>query len=128
VTAVLEHEPLFEVPENWWRRRRCTVCGCALSVIHEWTYIVQRQGWVKIGATNKPRRRINELARPAWIQHVLSPPEMDWSAPLVALVVLGGDAEHDLHRDFVEQHVIGEWFLLDDVLEAQIRVFTGSGK
>lgn len=103
-------DELFVVPDGWWRRRRCTVCGCALSVQHTHTYVVQRERWVKIGATDKPRRRINELSRPAWTQHIVSPPEMDWEAPLVTLMVMVRDIEHELHQRFADQHVIGEWF------------------
>lgn len=106
----LADEPLFEVPESLWVRRRCTVCGGALSVTCSHTYAVQRQGWVKIGATSDPRRRINELRRPAWTKHLLSPAEMDWREPLLTLGVLVGDVEHELHQRFAEHHVLGEWF------------------
>lgn len=104
------HPVLFDVPEEMYVRRRCTVCGCALSREHEYTYIVQRQVWVKIGATNLPRRRINELNRPAWRQHILYPVGMDWHAPLTVHAVVGGDVEHELHREFARFHVAGEWF------------------
>lgn len=108
-----DHPTLFEVPEDWWVRRRCVVCGCALNRLHPHIYVVQRQWWVKIGATNNLRRRINELSRPAWRQHVLYPPSMDWTEPLTTLAVIigGGYIEHDLHQRFKEQHVVGEWFL-----------------
>lgn len=109
---------LFDVPEEWWRRRRCRVCGGALSVVHGYTYVVQRQWWVKVGATNKPRRRLGELARPAWIKHLLSPPGMDWTEPLEVLAVVGGDVEHDLHAELAGAHVVGEWFERTPVLEA----------
>jgi hypothetical protein len=111
---------LFDVPEGWWKRRRCPVCGCALSVVHAYTYVVQRQGWVKIGATDKPRRRINELSRPAWTQHIISPEGMDWAEPLVPLLVFDGDGEHELHRRFRSLHVAGEWFTLDDSIRAWV--------
>lgn len=101
---------LFDVPEDWWVYHRCPVCGCAMSRTHDYTYVVQRQVWIKIGATNKPRRRLNELARPAWRQHVLYPVGMDWHSPLVTLAVIGGDVEHEMHREFARFHAEGEWF------------------
>lgn len=110
----MNDEPLFEVPEHWWKRRRCVVCGCALSVTFDHTYVVQRQWWVKIGATSNVRRRLNELSRPAWVQHLLAPPDMDWTEPLLTLGVIEGDVEHQLHAEFVECHDLGEWFVPDD--------------
>lgn len=104
-------ETLFEVPEEMWVRRVCPVCGCALCKTYEYTYLVQRQGWVKIGATNRPRKRLNELARVDWANYCLWPEGMDWHQPLRTLLVLGGDIEHELHQRFRKQHVIGEWFL-----------------
>lgn len=101
---------LFPVPDDWWVRRRCEVCGQALSAVHTHTYVVQRQVWIKIGSTNKPRRRINELRRPAWAKHILHPPGMDWGLPLITHAVILGDTEHQLHRRFAEFHVTGEWF------------------
>lgn len=104
-------DTLFDVEEALWRRRRCRVCGSALSVVHEATYIVQRQGWVKIGATSNVRRRVNELARPAWSRHVLSPTGMDWDQPLHLIRQYDGDVEHELHARWAACHVRGEWFL-----------------
>lgn len=101
---------LFEVPDDWWRHRRCQVCGGALSVTYTHTYVVQRQAWVKIGASSNVRRRIGELARPAWTQHLISPEGMDWREPLVVHGILDGDSEHALHRRFVDDHAYGEWF------------------
>lgn len=105
------HHPALFDAEHLVVPRRCGVCGGALSVTHTHTYVVQRQVWVKIGATSKPRRRINELARPAWTQHILSPRGMDWQAPLFTRAVLEADIEHELHARFAEFHVRGEWFL-----------------
>ncbi len=105
----MSHPALFDC-EHLWVHRRCQVCGGALSVQHAHTYVVQRQVWIKIGATDKPRRRINELSRPAWTQHILSPRGMDWHAPLRTVVVLDGDHEHYLHDRFAEFHARGEWF------------------
>lgn len=101
---------LFEVPEEWWQRRRCTVCGQAKSVTHSHTYVVQRQVWIKVGATSNPRRRINELSRPAWREHILYPRGMDWHAPLLIRAVIDRDIEHETHQRFEEFHVVGEWF------------------
>lgn len=106
------------MPEDWWVRRRCQVCGGALSVTHAATYVVQRQGWVKIGATSNLRRRIGELSRPAWTQHILSPPGMDWLEPLVTLHTFATDLEHALHQRFASAHAHGEWFLPDAALQA----------
>lgn len=122
--SLIEPPVLFEVPEHWWRRRRCQVCGCALSVTYAHTYLVQRQGWLKIGATNNVRRRINELARPAWVQHILAPEEMDWQEPLTTLLVLAGDLEHQLHEWFRDHHVVGEWFSLNSTTRAWIEEVT----
>lgn len=91
-------------------RRLCVTCRQALSVTHTHTYVVQRQVWIKIGATNKPRRRLNELARPAWRQHILYPRGMDWNAPLHVHAVVEADIEHEAHVRFAEYHVVGEWF------------------
>lgn len=91
-------------------RRRCEVCGQALVVEHTHTYVVQRQVWLKIGATNMPRRRVNELSRPAWKQHILYPRGMDWDQPLYGLAIIERDIEHETHARFAEFHVIGEWF------------------
>lgn len=117
--------PLFDVPESMWVRRRCQVCGCALSRQHDYTYIVQRQVFVKIGATSKPRRRLNELARPAWRKHVLYPVGMDWNQPLEVLAVIGGDVEHELHQMFARFHVFGEWFADSRPIREWIKEVTG---
>lgn len=101
---------LFDVPEEWWHRRRCQVCGCALSLEFTHTYVVQRQWWIKIGATNMPRRRVNELSRPAWAQHILHPAGMDWTEPLTVHAIVERNVEHQLHALFADHHVVGEWF------------------
>lgn len=92
-----------------------------MAVTYGYTYLVQRQEWVKIGATNNPRRRLSELARPTWVKHLLSPDEMDWQAPLTVLALLEEDVEHTMHRAFRHLHVIGEWFLPDDSLWEWVR-------
>lgn len=121
----VQDEVLFDMPEHCWRRRRCLVCGGALSVTHTHTYVVARQCWAKIGATSNVRRRINELRRPAWTKHLLSPVGMDWTEPLTTLAVLDGDAEHELHLRFSDLHAHGEWFTLAGDLQSwldEIRV------
>lgn len=117
----MTQEPLLEVPREMWHLRQCPVCGGALSVTYAHTYVVQRQGWVKIGATNNVRRRINEVARPAWIKHLLSPEGMDWLEPLVVLAVLEGDIEHVTHERFASCHSRGEWFMPDVEMRAWLR-------
>lgn len=112
----MEEGALFDVPEDWWVRRRCQVCGVALSIEHEYTYIVQRQWWVKIGATNRPRKRINELSRVDWANYCRWPPGMDWTEPLIVHAMIGGDMEHDLHQQFKDHHATGEWFNFDGPL------------
>lgn len=106
-------DALFVVPREQWHLRRCPVCSCRLAQVMSHTYVVQRQGWVKIGATSNVRRRLNELARPAWTKHLLSPDGMDWLEPLLTLAVLEVDVEHDLHERFAAAHAVGEWFLPD---------------
>lgn len=106
----MTQDALFEVPEEMWVYKRCRVCGGALSIHHTHTYIVQRQWWVKIGATSNARRRINELSRPAWKQHILYPPEMNWEEPLEKIAVYEGNFEHEWHILFQRCHVLGEWF------------------
>lgn len=117
----MSHPTLFDVPEEMWVRRRCTVCGQALCVTHTHTYVAQRQVWIKIGATNKPQRRLNELRRPAWRQHILHPRGMDWHAPLTTHIVLDRDIEHEAHERFAEYHVIGEWFTDNPAIRRWIR-------
>jgi hypothetical protein len=122
-----EAAALFDPPESAYRRRSCPVCGGALSVTFAHTYVVQRQGWVKIGATDNVRRRLSELARPAWSKHLVSPDGMDWTAPLTTLavldrlLVLDQDTEHDLHRRFAHAHAAGEWFTRDRTIDRWLR-------
>lgn len=83
----------------------------ALSIVHTHTYVVQRQVWIKIGATSRPKKRVQELSLFAWHKYVHSPRHMDWTQPLHLRAMLDGDMEHDLHVRFSDAHVIGEWFL-----------------
>lgn len=124
----VEQGTLFDIPDEWWLpdhlRNRCFVCGGALSLAFDWTYVVQRQGWVKIGATDRPRQRCNELARVDWRKYILSPEGMDWTEPLIALTVIGGNIEHEMHQRFRKQHVVGEWFLPDAEMKEWIEEVT----
>lgn len=115
---------LFDVPDTMWVRRRCRVCGQALCVSHTHTYVVQRQVWIKIGATNMPRRRINELAREAWRKHIIYPRGMDWYAPLYVHAVVEQDIEHEMHARFEQYHVVGEWFADSQEIRRWIREVT----
>lgn len=105
------NDPALFDADHLMVRRRCEVCGGALSLVFTHTYVVRRQCWVKIGATNRPNRRFNELARYDWRKYVLSPPTMDWHAPLHRVAVIDANVEHELHSRFMDAHVIGEWFL-----------------
>ena len=117
-------DTLFELPESFYVRRRCIVCGVALSIVHDYTYVVQRQGYVKVGGTNRPRKRINELSRVDWKNYCLSPEGMDWTEPLIPLSVIGGDIEHETHVRFADCYVIGEWFIPNDEMKSWIEEVT----
>lgn len=104
-----EQRTLFDA-EPLTIHRRCTVCGVALSIQHTHTYVVQRQVWIKIGATSRPRKRMNELARVDWANYCLWPRGMEWTQPLHHLAMLEQDIEHETHRLFAEYHAVGEWF------------------
>lgn len=112
---------LFDVPEEAWVRRRCVVCGVALCIVHTHTYVVQRQVWIKIGATSRPRKRMNELARPDWANYCLWPRGMDWIQPLHRLALIEVDVEHEAHVRFAEYHVIGEWFTDNAAIRRWVR-------
>lgn len=114
-------ETLFEVPESWWRRRRCRVCGGPLSVVHAQTYVAQRQGWVKIGATSNLPERMGVLSRGTPGCLVRMPDGMNVAEPLTLVLALDGDIEHELHERFAGQHVAGEWFLPRDTLAGWLR-------
>lgn len=74
----------------------------------EVTYVVERDGYVKIGTTRHLRLRIQRLAQSDG-GGVLVPPQMDPQAPLRLLGILSAP-EHECHERFVDCHVIGEWF------------------
>lgn len=107
---------LFEIEPDWLRLRRCRVCGGALAAPAGDTYVMRRQWWVKIGRSNAPRRRLNELRREDWKQYIVWPPLMDWSEPLQLLAVIAGDVEHELHERFAGCHDVGEWFIPDEAM------------
>jgi hypothetical protein len=123
---VNDHPVLFDA-EHLRIHRRCQVCGCSLTRLHSHLYVVQRQVWIKIGATNNLRRRINELSRPAWRKHVLYPVGMDWNEPLHqrAVVLDGGFMEHELHQRFARFHAAGEWFVKGQDIKDWIEEVTG---
>lgn len=122
-------DELFEVPESWWRRRRCQVCGGPLSVTHAQTYVVQRQGWVKIGASSNIPERLGVLRRSGAGCLVRMPEGMDLAEPLLLVCVLDEDREHQLHREFRDAHVVGEWFLPDAALREWLAVVSsGDGE
>lgn len=103
-------DPTLFDAEHLMVRRRCEVCGVALIIEHTHTYVVQRQVWIKIGATSRPRKRMNELARVDWKNYCLWPRGMDWTQPLIKHAMIERDIEHEMHSRFAEFHVIGEWF------------------
>lgn len=111
---------LFEVPEEWWRRKRCQVCNGALSVTATHTYVVQRQGWVKIGKTSQidVRLRILRLNGPNGAGMVAHPETMDYGEPLILLRLIDGDVEHALHQRWAHCHARGEWFMPDQEMRA----------
>lgn len=112
----MEEQPELFDTTDLWRYRQCRVCKGALSRKYPFTYLVSRQQWIKIGGTNNPRRRINELSRLDWAQYVLWPEGMDWTRPVARLLVVEQEWEHELHIQFAEYHVTGEWFLMNQVI------------
>lgn len=108
---------LFDVPESAYRRRRCPVCLGPLRIpnqAQQWvTYAVQREGWVKIGKTSQlaVRLRVLRLNGPNGAGMVKHPEAMDYGAPLVLVSLWPEDIEHELHVEYRDDHVIGEWFV-----------------
>jgi hypothetical protein len=111
-------EALFDMPREAYRLRRCPVCGGSLSVTASTTYVLQRQGWVKIGKTSNLPERLGVLRRSTPGCVTKHPDEMDWTEPLLVLLVIDGDVEHDLHERFASDYVTGEWFLPGPTLRA----------
>lgn len=109
----MSDDVLFELPRTEWRLRSCPVCGGRLSVAHSHTYAMQRQGWVKVGASSNVTERLNVLRRPVSERLNRHPDGMTWSEPLLLLVVIEGDVEHALHERWADCHAHGEWFLPD---------------
>lgn len=107
---------LFELPRSAYRLRACPVCAGSLSLAVRpgtVTYVVQRQGWVKIGKTSQldVRLRVLRLHGPNGAGMVKHPPGMTYAEPLILLRTFAGDVEHDLHERWQDDHAGGEWFM-----------------
>ena len=79
-------------------------------------------GVVKIGRSEDPRRRLNDI-------QVSTPHTMQ----LIHVVLDAGDFEHPLHDEFANLHVSGEWFDFGDQdpvaeVERAIRVIRDRGE
>lgn len=114
----MTEDTLFELPRTEQRLRSCPVCGGRLSVTHSHTYAMQRQGWVKLGASSNVLERLNVLRRPVSERLNRHPVRMTWSEPLLLLAVIEGDVEHALHERFQDSHARGEWFRPDADMRA----------
>lgn len=121
-------DALFEMPREAYRLRRCPVCGGTLAQTHRrhgtdpvFTYLMQRQGWVKIGKSYQPETRRKVLSMPSPGCRVICPEEMDWAEPIVTIRLIAGDSEHELHERFAACHVAGEWFLPNTDMRDWIR-------
>lgn len=112
---------LFDIPHDWWvGRRRCLVCGGNLAQTHTvhatqpvFTYVMQRQGWVKIGKSYQPEVRRKVLSMPSPGCRVVAPERMEWAEPIITILLIDGDVEHELHLRWAANHAGGEWFLPD---------------
>jgi hypothetical protein len=111
-------DALFEMPRSAYRLRRCPVCGGSLARTGTTTYVVQRQGWVKIGMTSNLPERLSVLRRGTPGCVTKHPAGMDWAEPLILILVFQRDIEHDLHERWADQHVAGEWFLPDAAMRS----------
>jgi hypothetical protein len=115
---VSEPLTLFEPPASAWRLKRCRVCGGAKSTAFgqhpdAQTYVMQRQGWVKIGLSKHPLTRLKELRAINRQCYIITPADMDCREPILLVGLIPGDSEHALHEGFADRHVVGEWFLPD---------------
>lgn len=90
----------------------------ARGVWYRTTYIVERQGWVKIGVTSDLHTRLTALR--ARKQSVHLPNYMDPQAPLRVLAVIPRNVETYLHHRYDELRVDGEWFIPDEQMLAEI--------
>lgn len=75
-----------------------------------YVYVVRLDGYVKIGVSNCPARRIEEVTDRA--SKLLRPENIDLDMPVEAVGAFVGDAatENALHLMFTDEHAIGEWF------------------
>lgn len=77
------------------------------------TYVVQRQGWVKIGSALYVKQRLAALRKGG----VKAPPDMNVAEPLTVVAMIDGrTVERELHRRYAEHRVEGEWFHAAPVL------------
>lgn len=104
---------LIDLPEP---APECATCGVVARSAASLTYVVQRQGWVKIGSTSNITSRIFTLAKGGTV----GPWDMLVAEPLILLAVIESNVEHDLHTRFSGSHVAGEWFLPDADMRAWI--------
>jgi hypothetical protein len=119
---MLDEPPgLFEVDPSWWRLRHCRVCGGTLKQPPGQTYVMQRQGFVKIGKSKHPATRLKELRAINRQCYIITPAAMDCTEPIFLLFTLPDDMEHALHERFARCHVEGEWFLPDTDMRDWLR-------
>lgn len=113
---------LFDPDPSEYRFRHCRVCGAWRAFTPKghrgrrepaplYTYVMQRQGWVKVGKSIHPEVRLKELRAINRQCYIITPDAMDCTEPLLLLHVFDGDTEHDLHERFAAEHVTGEWFM-----------------
>jgi hypothetical protein len=82
------------------------------------TYLVERDGWVKVGATRHLTTRLAALREPRGTVHM--PEGMDPTGPLVLLATVSGNVERYLHRRWAHLRGTGEWFRPDAEMRADI--------
>jgi hypothetical protein len=131
--VTIEALTLFEPEPSQWRLRRCRVCRGTLAQTHSrhgsdpvWTYVMQRQGWVKIGLSKHPLTRLKELRAINRQCYIITPEAMDCREPILLVALIPGDVEHALHERFVDRHAAGEWFLPDAPIREWIATLAGA--
>lgn len=97
---------------------RCITCGQPRTGPWGDTYVMQRQGWVKIGRSKHPLTRLKELRALNRQCYIITPDAMDCAEPIYLLAVIPGDHEHALHERFAACYAAGEWFLPDADMRA----------